>query len=212
MAGWPGLSDPWAAREWLRTNKIPGTTRSLIVKHLDKAGWHRAGFPHIGMTRAAITNPDLISAPGNMIGYRLAELAPGSTKPSAFTHNTYPGVTKGSYVGDVPMVQRQYAMPDVMDKLLSKRYGKNENVVLHPYSPSAGGRSGFRKVTEEQKQIQPINQRMLDSIMLGIERQKKYGLKNGGKAVVKVAGDTKFGTDAVQNAVKIARQLKRGRP
>lgn len=28
----------------------------------------------------------------------------------------------------------------------------------------------------------------------------------------KVAGDTKFGTDAVQNAVKIARQLKRGRP
>jgi len=99
-----------------------------------------------------------------------------------------------------------------MDKLLSKRYGKNEDVILHPYSPSAGGRSGFRKVTEEQKQLQPINQRMLDSIMLGIERQKKYGLKNGGKAVVKVAGDTKFGTDAVQNAVKIARQLKRGRP
>jgi len=28
----------------------------------------------------------------------------------------------------------------------------------------------------------------------------------------KVAGDTKFGTDAVQTAVKIARQLKRGRP
>jgi hypothetical protein len=212
MGGWPGLSDPWAAREWLRTNKIPGTVRSLIVKHLDKAGWHKSGFPHIGMTRAAITNPELISSPGNMIGYRVAELTPGSTKPSAFAHNTYPGVTKGSYVGDVPMVQRQYAMPDVMDKLLSKRYGAGEDVVLHPYSPSAGGRSGFRKVTEEQRQVQPINQRMLDSIMLGIERQKKYGLKTGGKAVAQKHDAKEIGTDAVQNAVNIARQLKRGRP
>jgi hypothetical protein len=34
---------------------------------------------------------------------------------------------------------------------------------------------------EEQKQTQPINQRMLDSVMTGTERQKDYGLRAGGK-------------------------------
>jgi hypothetical protein len=53
---------------------------------------------------------------------------------------------------------------------------------------------------------------MLDSIMLGIERQKKYGLKTGGKAVAQKHDAKEIGTDAVQRAVQISRQLKRGRP
>lgn len=212
MQGWPGISDPWEAREWLRKNNISGGTRSLIVKHLDKAKWPKAGFPNVGVIRAAITNPDLISTPGNMMGYRLAELKPERATPTAFTHNTYPGAIKGSYIGDVPLVQRHYAVPDALDQILSKRYGKSKDLILHPYSPNDKGRSGFLKLMEMQKQPQPINQRMLDSIMLGIERQKKYGLKTGGKAVGKASGENKFGSDAVQNAVKLARQLKRGRP
>jgi hypothetical protein len=35
---------------------------------------------------------------------------------------------------------------------------------------------------DEQKQLQPINDRMNDSINVGLQRQKEYGLKNGGKA------------------------------
>jgi hypothetical protein len=37
-------------------------------------------------------------------------------------------------------------------------------------------------MTEENKQIQRINQRMLDSTQLGLKRQSDYGLKNGGSA------------------------------
>ena len=37
-----------------------------------------------------------------------------------------------------------------------------------------------RKLFEEQKQVQPINQRMLDSVMMGLENQEKYGFKSGG--------------------------------
>jgi hypothetical protein len=32
----------------------------------------------------------------------------------------------------------------------------------------------------EQKQVQPVDDRLIESIMMGLERQKKYGLKKGG--------------------------------
>ena len=52
--------------------------------------------------------------------------------------------------------------------------------VVHPYSEDTLGRATARKLFEEQKQMQPINQRMLDSVMMGLENQEKYGFKKGG--------------------------------
>ena len=206
MMKWPGLSNVQEAREFLKNT--PGTIRSMIVKHLDKASWNKAGFPHIGITRAAITNPDLLSAQGNMIGHRVAELIPGAVEPKSFVHNTYKGVTGGRYIGDVPLVQRQYALPDVMEKLLSKRYGTGQNVILHPYTPNPGGRSGFRKIIEEQKNAQPINQKMLDSIMTGLERQKEYGFKQGGAvdSAMELTRKKRVGSTATHLAQKVQKR------
>jgi hypothetical protein len=181
MKGWPGILNPKEASEFAKT--LPGIHRKAVVQKMDLAGLAKKGFPNVGLTRAAITDPDLLKAPGNMMGHRIVEFHPnqGPAEEKAFKHLTYQEATPGKYVGDVPMVQRQYAMPDVMEQMTSRKDWAKPGLIVHPYSEQPSGRSTVRKMFEEQKQTQPVNQRMLDSIMTGLERQKDYGLKAGGK-------------------------------
>jgi len=86
--------------------------------------------------------------------------------------------TAGTYVGDLPLVQRHYAAPDVIEQRLLKPTKTGE--IIHPYSSAPTGRSSARKIFEEQKNIQPLTQKQLDSVMLGLQRQKAYGLRKGG--------------------------------
>lgn len=185
MKDWPGLANPREASDFARG--IGGVHRSAIIKHMDKAEWHKAGFPAIGMTRAAITDPDVFNTPSNMIGHRVVKFNPENlvAQETAMKHSTYTHPTSGEYVGDIPFVQRQYAMPDVAERLLKNPTKKGE--VVHPYSTDPLGRATFRKMTEENKQIQPINQRMLDSAQLGLQRQSSYGLKRGGATTHAIA-------------------------
>lgn len=180
MQKWPGLENPKEASLFARG--IGGVHRAAIIKHMDKASWHKLGFPAIGMTRAAITDPEVFNAPGNVIGHRVVKFNPENIvgKETAMPHSTYTHPTAGEYIGDIPFVQRHYAMPDVIEQLVRKTTKKGE--AIHPYSIDPLGRATFRKMTEENKQIQPINQRMLDSTQLGLKRQSDYGLKNGGSA------------------------------
>jgi len=189
MSKWPGVLNAKEASEFART--IPGLHRANIIKHMDKATWLNAGFPAIGMTRAAITDPEVLNAPGNMLGHRVVKFDPNNLEgiEEAFSHSTYTDPTGGKYVGDLPLVQRHYAAPEVIEKLLKKPTKSGD--VVHPYSMSSIGRSTARKMFEEQKQIQPINQRMLDSVLLGLQRQKDYGFSSGG---------------VVERALKLARQ------
>lgn len=183
MGDWPGILNPKEAAEF--ASKLPGTHRSGIVKMMDKKGWVDRGFPEVGSTRVALTDPDVLNAPGNMLGHRVVRFDTDNMGPvdeTAFKHSTYKEATPGSYVGDVPLVQRQYAMPDAMEGLTAKPKWTAKNLIVHPYSDQATGRSTTRKMFEEQKQVQPINQRMLDSVMTGMERQKDYGFKAGGSA------------------------------
>ena len=180
MQKWPGLENPKEAS--LFAKGIKGVHRAAIIKHMDKASWHKLGFPAIGMTRAAITDPEVFNAPGNVIGHRVVKFNPENIvgKETAMPHSTYTHPTSGEYVGDIPLVQRHYAMPDVIEQIVRKVTKSGE--AIHPYSIDKNGRSAFRKMTEENKQIHPINQRMLDSTQLGLKRQSDYGLKNGGPA------------------------------
>ena len=177
MKEWPGLDDPWGARNFLKT--LPGTTRSLIVKHMDKSGYHKAGFPHVGMTRVALTDPELLKTGGNMIGHRVVELTPQSIEASAFEHNTYPEITSGRYVADIPLVQRHYALSEAVRQFAEEPHKPG---VLHPYSENPNARSGFKKMTEEQKLLQNIDEPWLESVQQGLANQKKYGFKKGGIA------------------------------
>jgi len=182
MEGWPGILNPKEASEFAK--KLPGIHRKAVVQKMDLAGLAKKGFPNVGLTRAAITDPDLLKTPGNMMGHRIVEFHPnqGPAEEKAFKHLTYQEATPGKYVGDVPLVQRQYAMPDVMEQMTSRTDWAKPGLVVHPYSDQPSGRSTVRKMFEEQKQTQPVNQRMLDSVMTGLERQKGYGMKSGGKA------------------------------
>jgi hypothetical protein len=180
MEKWPGIFNPKEASEFARN--LPGTHRSAIVDMMDKSGWMKKGFPSVGITRSAITDPDVMKAPGNMLGHRIVQFDTdrNSVEEKAFKHSTYQEATPGKYVGDVPLVQRQYAMPDVMEQMASRTDWAKPGLIVHPYSDQPSGRSTVRKMFEEQKQSQPVNQRMLDSVMTGLERQKYYGFKAGG--------------------------------
>jgi hypothetical protein len=179
---WPGLEDAKEVSEFARPwrGNLTGAHRADIVKFMDKGYWRDRGFPEVGVTRAAITNPDLMGAGGNKLGYRAVKLSAEPTKDdkSIFKHSTYPVDTFGEYVMDVPLVQRHYAQPDVIERLIKSPTKAGQ--IVHPYSEDPMGRSTARKLFEEQKQLQPVNQRFLDSVMTGMENQEKYGFKAGG--------------------------------
>ena len=192
---WPGVANAKAASEYARpqAGKLNGGHRSLIVDFMDKSRWRDKGFPEVGVTRAAITDPALKGISGNLLGHRVVKLSSKvSDEPELFEHSTYEKPSFGKYVGDVPLAQRHYVMPDVVEKMIANPTQKGQ--VVHPYSEDAMGRSTARKLFEEQKQVQPINQRMLDSVMMDEENRQKYGLKKGG---------------AVRGALMIAKGLKK---
>lgn len=182
LKAWPGLENAKEASEYARpeAGNLTGTHRTMIVKFMDKADWLKKGFPEVGVTRAAITDPELKGVGGNKIGHRVVKLSseqlPGAKR--AFEHSTYPTYTGGEYVMDVPLVQRHYAAPDVIEQMIRKPTKAGQ--IVHPYSEDTLGRATARKLFEEQKQMQPVNQRMLDSVMMGMENQEKYGFKKGG--------------------------------
>lgn len=196
LKAWPGIENAKEASEFARpeAGNLTGTHRTMLVKFMDKADWLKKGFPEVGVTRSAITDPELKGVGGNKIGHRIVKLTsekmPGARR--AFEHSTYPTYTGGEYVMDVPLVQRHYASPDVIDQMVAKPTKAGQ--VVHPFSEDTLGRATARKLFEEQKQVQPINQRMLDSVMTGMENQEKYGFKKGG---------------AVRRALMIAKGVKK---
>ena len=193
---WPGIASAKETSDFARpsSKKITGANRSSIVKFMGQDRWQKKGFPEVGVTRVAITNPDLTGVGGNKLGYRVAKL---SSKPvvdagRVFEHSTYPVDTFGEYFQDVPLVERQDATPDVTDEIITTPY--KGDIVAHPYSSDDTGRSTYRQLFEQQKQMQPINQRMLDSIMSAEERKQQLGFKKGGK---------------IRSALMIAKGLKK---
>jgi hypothetical protein len=181
MENWPGIQNAEKARDFAKT--ISGGHRGAIVKYMEAAPWQKAGFPSVGITRAAITDPELLDVSGNMMGHHVVELDPQTYNKAnlAFHHSTYDYPTGGKLVGKLPFIERHVATPDfteqqVMDKAVVKKTG--EPLIIHPYSPNDQGRSSYRGNTEMRQAIQPINDRMLESI------QEKHGTSfaDGGKA------------------------------
>lgn len=180
MANWPGISNPKAASEFARN--LPGTHRAAMIKMMDKGSWRDRGFPSVGVTRVAITNPDLLDVSGNMVGHRVAELDPDelmrNVRDSGFAHSTYTEPTGGRYVGDVPLMKRSDVFGDYTNAMMAKDVKGGH--IVHPYGPTPLGQSTNRKMTEEQKPWGAINQQMIDRIGYATQRMKRYGYKDGG--------------------------------
>jgi hypothetical protein len=167
MEKWPGIMNAKKARDF--ATGLSGEHRSAIIKHLESAPFQKEGFPSVGLTRAAITDPELLGVSGNMMGHHIVELHEGDYDPQnlAFEHSTYPVPTKGKFIGKIPLIERHVAQPDfteqqIMHPSVIKKTG--EPTIIHPYSPNAQGRSSYRGNTEMRQGIQPVNERMLESI------------------------------------------------
>lgn len=189
MKDWPGLRDPVKARDFA-FDKMSGQDRSGMIKLMDRSDLLKSGFPSVGVTRAAITDPDLLHVAGNMTGGNIVRLDPRDYEREnlAFEHSTYNTPTRGEYIGTVPFAPRHDVLPDfVQQQLTDPKYVQKEGpnagdpLLIHPYSPLSTGRSSFRGNTEMRQGIQPINERMLESIEQGQERQKLYGFEQGGR-------------------------------
>jgi hypothetical protein len=198
LADFPGFDKPEEARKFLLENpNAAGTTRGEIIKGMERKGWVDKGFPEIGQLRYAASSPKFAMAPANVIGGRMIELDPSlfasANQQKFFSHLTYPGETFGKYYADVPLVHRQYGMPDVSDFLMSKynqwRPGAKKSdppkppITAHAFSAQQGGRDTVRKMFEEQRMVQSINERMLESIARGEQRRGTYGFNSGGSVL-----------------------------
>jgi hypothetical protein len=194
MEGFPGFENFDKAREFLLDPKIPGTIRREFAQSMDAASWRDRGFPEVGSYRLAATDPYLRDVPGNMIGGRLVEIDPklfaDAKQKKIFEHFTYPFSTFGKYVADVPFIQRHYATPDAIEELMLKynqvrppiKKGGADRppLIVHPFSTESTGTSTARKMFEEQKQVQELNDRMRQSIQFGEARRGDYGYQEGG--------------------------------
>jgi hypothetical protein len=191
---WPGIAnDPKLVSDYVRPeNGFSGAHRAAIVKYMDQKAWLKKGFPAVGMTRVALTDPQYLTAPDNTMGGRIVYLDPALSEkalknPNRFMHSTYQGdPVGGTHYADVDLIQRQFGTPDVTEQLMSKMTSpgaKSRNVpeLIHPMSPGSTGRSSYGQMTSLHTPVQPVNQRMAESIDQFYQNREMYPKKAGGR-------------------------------
>ena len=108
---WPGLSSP-KLRDVLLEN---GKMRKQFVEEMALGEHQGKGFPDIGSTRAAITDPRFIGQPTGVTGYSMARLDPTGkiiTDQKA-PHITYRSKIAGKYLGGLDEhIPREIMFPD----------------------------------------------------------------------------------------------------
>ena len=98
---WPGIASPNAA-EYVA--KMPGTSRRELWQEMDRAAYRDAGFPDVGATRLAITDPRLLDAKPFDTGLTFGrlDLGAGTTDTPPNIHATYGKQVHGDYLGGLP--------------------------------------------------------------------------------------------------------------
>ena len=94
---WVGIQNP-NVREYLKN--MPMTVRRELWQEMDKKIYKDQGFPDLGVIRAAITEPELLTSPSFSTGRSFGALDSIRTSPSA--HQTYNTQVEGSYLGALP--------------------------------------------------------------------------------------------------------------
>ena len=98
---WPGIRSE-GARDYLVGS---GKARSFLPKIMGKADYQKQGFPDIGQTRWAISEPELIGRPPGEGGYAIGRPDNRVINNPAIPHKTYDTQMGGQYRGgfDVPI-------------------------------------------------------------------------------------------------------------
>jgi len=170
---WPGIKNYDKTEEFLKT--LPFSQRSLLAQSMDKAGYAKLGFPDIGQTRFAITEPRLMSTPHLGVGYSVAELNPrgGLVKNPEYAHSNYTGSMEapltGGYLGGLESaVHASDIWSDWWKSLAaSARDPKNK--------PQA------QRALLTRFPVQKIDAEMVDRVMKKQEEHKRiFGWRKGG--------------------------------
>jgi len=130
---WPGLLEP-GARDVLDHS---GDLRIKFTQLLDNAKAEKAGFPNMGVSRAAITDPDLMDVGYLHGGQRVARLDP-SLELLDSGHATYNAAVGGNYVGRLADegVPFDLMFPDYY-KMQMEKFGANPKKYPFPHNTTA---------------------------------------------------------------------------
>lgn len=95
---WPGagsenLSDYLAS--------VSPDIRKSFVRLMDKKPAQEAGFPSVGKTRVAVTEPDLLDVPAGRVGFAMGQIDPSAAAllDPRVAHSTYDAQILGQYLG-----------------------------------------------------------------------------------------------------------------
>lgn len=95
---WPGVGSENLG-DYL-ANVSPDIRKSF-VRLMDKKPAQEAGFPSVGKTRVAVTEPDLLDVPAGRVGFAMGQIDPniGPVLDPRVPHSTYDAQIIGKYLG-----------------------------------------------------------------------------------------------------------------
>lgn len=158
---WVGILSP-KAREYLDT-KMTGSNRRLLWQEMDKTKWSDQGFPHVGVARTAITDPELLTVAPFSSGLSIGQpsggglLSLGNNRP----HKSYSSQIGGDYMGKL----ENQVSGDVMWRDF---FGDRRAAGV---KPSGDQRSFMMSPYIKQK----VDDQMIDEVSTIMERLRKVG-------------------------------------
>jgi spore germination cell wall hydrolase CwlJ-like protein len=172
--GWPGVMNGKEAEEFMQSLDL--TSRKKLAETLDLATHQKAGFPDVGQTRFAITEPRLFGNSGLRAGYSVSELDPrgGVLEKPSYPHSNYTGSMAapktGGYLGGLPS--------SVHAKDIWQDWWNNLNPNAH--DPRQWSKAQWGMMT--QFPVQKIDAEMVDRVMKQQEQHKRiFGWREGGE-------------------------------
>ena len=96
---WVGILSP-KARDYLHKN-MTGTLRRELWQEMDKGKWQKMGFPHLGVARASITDPELLTVEPFSSGLSIGKPSGGGllNLQNKMPHKSYDAQIGGEYIG-----------------------------------------------------------------------------------------------------------------
>lgn len=157
---WVGILDP-NVRDYLQNN-MTGTDRRLLWQEMDKKMYTDQGFPHVGVARAAITDPDLLTVDPFTTGLSLGKPTGGGLlEAPTKEHFSYSSQIDGPYLGGL---EEQVSGDLIWRDFFEGR--RNANI-----PPSGDQRSFMMSPYISQK----VDDQMIDQVSSLIEYLRRVG-------------------------------------
>lgn len=156
ISSWPGTKSGRVAEA---LDSMPGSTRWAIWQEMDKAGYRDAGFPDIGLSRVAITDPALLNVDPFTSGLNVGRPTGLLTNTDFEPHPSYSYQIGGEYEGGLGNLPGQIIWRDFFEQ---RRASGS--------SPASDQRAFMMKSPE---MTQRVDQQMVDEVNAWLESQRQ---------------------------------------